>query len=154
MPTRALPFPLPDDALLTLPPESLAASAVTTCAKVYTVTLDYTWASLARLDVLVSEHLRAGRYSRDSYPAVLALTLAAYVGELLRRQTPAGRWGTREENLYGTPLPFLVFTRPDHEMQINVGEDVMTALWHPPVALQAYAEAQVVTLGKAGFVYS
>jgi hypothetical protein len=146
-------FPLPDASLMALPPATLAASAVSTCARVYGTTLDYTPGSLARLDAMIAAHLRAGRFTAENFPAMLALSLAAYVGETLRRLAPAGRWGTREENLYGTRLPFLVFARPDHELQINVGEDVMTALWRDPrVSLARYAETQVGVLKQTGFV--
>lgn len=152
MPQHATSYPLPSADLLAIPPDTLAASALASVQRIYGITLDFSLESLHRADVLCREHLRIGHYRQADFPAALALTLSAYVGEVLRRHVTGGHWGHRDEEVYGTPLPFLVFSVEEHERQINVVEEMMAFLWSgkglPP---HAYVQAQLDGLRQLGF---
>lgn len=152
MPIRSLPFPLPPEQIRSLSPPLLASAALGPLQRVYGVTLDFSMGSLARADDALRRHFRVRRYAVGDYPATLALNIAAYVGEVMRRQMPGGRWGLPEEELYGTPLPFLLFTHHEHEVQINVVEDLMRYLWSGDgCAPHNYAAQQFAALRRAGF---
>lgn len=103
--------------------------AVSTLRQAYGIELDYAPASLRRLDEIVLDRLFPGEYARERFPAMLALTIGAYTGEVLRRAVGDGMWGAIDEDLYGTPLPFLLFARGEYSRQVNVVEDIMTFLW-------------------------
>ncbi|MHB9024545.1 MAG: hypothetical protein ACYC7E_10270 [Armatimonadota bacterium] len=150
MPPRIPTFPLPK-ALLDLHPRDLASSAVASLAQVYGIRLDYSPASVAALDGLVREQLRVGRYKKQNFPGALALVISAYVGEVLRRWFD-GHWGEPVENLYGTPLPFLIFTHHEYERQVNVVEDLMTYLWSGTgLSPRQYLESRSAMLQQLGF---
>jgi len=129
MPERTTPYPLPDSAIVQLPPHDLAQVAVSICRRVYGVELDYSRRSLHRLDGLLCERFRLGQYTAENFPGAFALALGAYLGAVLVRCLPDGQWGTSIDNLYRTPLPFLLFTRGEYERQLNVVEDCLTLLW-------------------------
>lgn len=129
MPERTTPFPLPDPAIAQLTPDALAGVAASITRRAYGIELDYTPGSLKRLDAVLRERCRLGKYSAETFPTALALALGAYLGVVLQRHLPAGKWGTSAENLYRTPLPFLIFSRGELERQINVVEDCLTLFW-------------------------
>lgn len=129
MPVLTTPYPLPDVAMLALPPSALAGVAVSIIRRVYNVEVDYTAAGLARLDTVMRAQLRVGAYTPETFPAVLALVLGAFLGEALLHHVPSGRWGDTDEDIYHTPLPFLIFTRGDYERQINTVEQMLTFFW-------------------------
>ncbi|MHB9110099.1 MAG: hypothetical protein ACYDCO_23865 [Armatimonadota bacterium] len=129
MPERTTPYPLPDPAIAQLPPDALAGVAASVARRMYGIELDYSPASLKRLNAVLGERCRLGQYTAESFPDSLALALGAYVGVVLQRHLPAGQWGTSAENLYRTPLPFLLFSRGEFERQINVVEDCLTLFW-------------------------
>ncbi len=129
MPKLKIPFPLPEPSLQALPPAMLATAAVAVLRRVYGIELDYTPASLERLERVAREQFRLGEYRRESFPATLALAIGAYIAEMIRRHIDDCRWGASDEDLYCTPLPFLVFSRREYERQVNVVEDLMSYLW-------------------------
>jgi len=129
MPERTTPYPLPDPAIAQLTPDALAGVAASVARRMYGMELDYTPASLKRLDVVLRERCRLGQYTAESFPDSFALALGAYLGVVLQRHLPTGQWGTSAENLYRTPLPFLLFSRGEFERQINVVEDCLTLFW-------------------------
>lgn len=129
MPKLNIPFPLPDPALQALPPAILANAAVAVLRRVYGVELDFTPASLERLERVAREQFRLGQYRRDSFPSTLALAIGAYLAEMLRRHIDNGCWGSSDDNLFGTPLPFLLFTHAEYARQVNVVEDLLHYLW-------------------------
>lgn len=147
-----MPYPLPDVALSTLPPDDLARVGVSIVRRVYGVELTPTRAGLTRLDALVRERLRPGRYTQADYPAVLALSLGAFLGVTLLELFPGGQWGESCENLYRTPLPFVLYTRGDYARQINVVEDFLTLMWSGEGLLPAdYLTYQLDLLTRLGF---
>jgi len=129
MPERTTPFPLPDPAIMALPPDALARVAVTIVRRAYGIELDNTLASLRRLEAVLPERCRLGQYTPETFPNALALALGAYLGVVLEHHLPDGQWGASAENLYRTPLPFLLFTRGEYARQINVVEDCLTLFW-------------------------
>lgn len=129
MPKLNIPFPLPDPALQALPPAMLAEAAVSVLRRVYGVELDYSPASLVRLDKLAHEKFRLGSYRPESFPTTLALAIGAYLAEMLRRHIDFCRWGDSSDDLYSTPLPFLLFSHTEYEQQVNVVEDLLFYLW-------------------------
>jgi hypothetical protein len=151
MPTQP-PFPLPDTGILTLSPVEMAAAAVSTVRKAFGVDLDYTPRALARLDALLAERTRAGQYTAERYPAMLALLVGAYTGEVLRQTVAGGAWGEPHDDIFATPLPFLLYTRGEYARQINVVEDVMAYVWtgNGP-SPYGYFTAQLEALRKLGF---
>lgn len=152
MPERTTPYPLPDRTMLSLSPRELAGIAVAIIQRVYGVTLDESRAGVTRLDALLRGRFRLGCYTPDTFPAALAVALGAHLGEVLLRAVPGGRWGEHIENLYGTPLPFLVFTLGEYERQINVVEDMLTLLWRGDGLLPGdYFADQVRGLTRLGF---
>ncbi|HEY3418140.1 MAG TPA: hypothetical protein VGM23_14780 [Armatimonadota bacterium] len=97
------------------------------------------------------DQMRAGHYTRKSFPSALALVLGSYIGEVLRRRFD-GHWGEQIENLYGTPLPFLIFAHHEYERQINVVEDLMTYLWSGKgLSPREYLASQSAELARLGF---
>lgn len=143
---------MPPAALLQVPPSQLAASAVAVLRRVYSVELDYTRASLDRLDTLFAERFSVAQYTPETYPRMLALVVGAYVGEVLLRLVADGHWGTPEENLYRTPLPFLLFDRAEYARQINVIEDMCIHLWAGTVLPPGrYVDEHVTNLTRIGF---
>jgi hypothetical protein len=152
MPIRPTPFPLPDTAIMLLTPEEMAAAAVAAVRRGYGVELDYTPASLRRLDDGVVARMTPGQYPPARYPAALAMLLGAYAGEVLRRTVDGGKWGDRDEDIFATPFPFLLYTRGEYARQINVVEDVMAFLWSgdglPP---GAYCDEMLAALHRLGF---
>jgi len=150
---RTTPFPIPERALLELPPARLAAIAISSIRRVYDIELDFSLASLSRLDALLSERFRRGQYDAKNFPSTLALTIGVYLGELLRREIDGGEWGQQIENLYATPLPFLLFSRGEYERQINVVEDILTLLWRGQGAFAIdYFYRQYRHLQRLGFI--
>jgi len=129
MPERTTPYPLPDPAIVQLPPDALARVAVSIVRRAYGIELDFTPAGLRRLDEVLRERCRLGQYTPKTFPNALALALGSYLGIVLQRHLPAGQWGTSAENLYRTPLPFLLFTRGEYARQVNVVEDCLTLFW-------------------------
>jgi len=107
-----------------------AEAAVAVLRRVYNVELDYSPASLERLERLAREKFRLGHYHPESFPTTLALAIGAYLAEMLRRHIADCRWGESKEDLFSTPLPFLVFSRAEYERQVNVVEDLLYYLWH------------------------
>lgn len=138
--------------MLDLPPQALASAGVTTLRQVYGVTLEYSLSSLAQLDHLFVEQFRVGNYTPETYPAMLGLTIGAYMGEVLLRVVDGGHWGNPEENLFGTTLPFLLYSRPAQDRQINVVDYFLYLLWSgdgiPP---RAYLQQQIDQLTRLGF---
>ena len=152
MPERTTPYPLPDLMIVQLPPEELAHIAVSIVRRVYGVELDYSRRSLARLDEVLRGRFRLGQYTVENFPGTFALALGAYVGAVLLRSLPAGQWGTSIDNLYRTPLPFILFSRGEYERQINVVEDCLTLLWTGGGLLpDAYYEYHAGGLHRLGF---
>jgi hypothetical protein len=129
MPERTTPYPLPDPVIVQLPPRELAQVAVNISRRVYSVELDSGRRSLGQLDRLLRERMRVGQYTSENFPGAFALALGAYVGIVLQHDLSGGQWGTSIENLYRTPLPFLLFSRGEYERQINVVEDYLTFMW-------------------------
>jgi len=155
MPKLKTPYPLPDPAMQALPPAILAAAAVAALRRVYAIELDYTPASLERLEQVARGQFRLGQYRPESYPATLALAIGTYIAEMLRRQIESARWGEADEDLYGTPLPFLVFSRSEYERQVNVVEDLMTYLWTGTgPSLPEYYTLQLDDFRRLGFAIS
>jgi|GEM_PF-2427922 len=151
MPERTTPYPLPDPGIVQLPPDALASVAVSIVRRVYGIDLDYTPGSLRRLNEVLRERFRLGQYTPETFPNALALALGAYAGVVLRRHLPGGEWGSSSENLYRTPLPFLLFTRGDYARQINVVEDCLTLFWTGEGLLpRDYFDYQARGLGKLG----
>ena len=151
----ATPFPLPDAALLEIPPDRLAEIALSTVRGVYGIALDFTLDSLARLDAVLSAQFCRGTYTAEQFPVNLALVVGVYFGELLRRQFAGGRWGEPIENLYRTPLPFLLYSRDgyEYERQINVVEDILALLWAGRGAFAVeYFYGQHRHLQRLGFI--
>jgi hypothetical protein len=152
MPERITAYPLPNPAIVQLSPEALARVAVTIVRRAYGLELDYSPGSLRRLDAVLRERCRLGQYTPETFPNALALTLGAYVGAVLQRHLPDGGWGTSAENLYRTPLPFLLFTRGEFARQINVVEDCLTLFWTGDGLLpRAYFDYQAQGLERLGF---
>lgn len=129
MPKLKTPYPLPDSSMQALPPVILAAAAAAALRRVYGIELDYTPESLERLEHVAREQFRLGEYRTESFPATMALAIGTYIAEMLRRHIEGGRWGVPEEDLFSTPLPFLLFSRAEYERQVNVVEDLMAYLW-------------------------
>ncbi len=129
MPKLKIPFPLPDPAMQALPPAILAEAAVAVLRRVYGVELDYSPTSLERLERLAREKFRLGHYRPESFPTTLALAIGTYLAEMLRRHIDNCRWGDADEDLYSTPLPFLVFSRVPYERQVNLVEYLLYYLW-------------------------
>ena len=147
------PFPIPDLSLLALPPASLAGIAISSIRRVYGIELDFSLAGLSRLDALLSERFCRGQYRAETFPTTLALTIGVYLGEMLRRLIDGGEWGQPIDNLYGTPLPFLLYSHGEYARQINVVEDILTLLWNGQGAFAIdYFHRQYQHLRKLGFV--
>ncbi len=152
MPVRTTPYPLPDAALSTLPPAALGQVGVSIVRRIYGIELETTPCGLARLDALVRERLRPGRYTPADYPTMLALSLGAQLGLTLQQLHPGGQWGESGENLYRTPLPFLLYARSDHARQINVVEDFLTFMWSGDGLYPAdYVAYYLQLLARLGF---
>ncbi len=146
-------YPLPDEEMRRLAPETLAAAARASLRSVYGVEVDFTRDGVARLDALLRTQFMVGRYTAETFPANLALTLGAYLGEVLRQLIPHGYWGQPDaDDLYCTELPFLVFSYQEREKQVNVVEDFLRYLWTGAgPSPRAYLEAQLTLLEQLGF---
>ena len=154
MAKHTTPHPQPDDQMRRLAPETLAAAAQASLRAVYGVEPDYTRDGVARLDTLLHAQFLVGRYSAETFPANLALTIGAYLGEVLRRLIADGYWGQPDaDDLYRTALPFLVFSYQEREKQVNVVEDFLRYLWTGKgPSPRAYVDEQITTLQRLGFL--
>ncbi len=145
-------FPLPDAGILALAPAEMVRAALAMARKAYGVELAPTAPHLARLDALLAERTRAGEYTAERFPAMLALLVGAFTGEVLRLTVSGGDWGDRQDDIFATPLPFLLYTRGEYARQLNAVEDVMAYFWTgdgpPPYG---YFQEQVAALRRLGF---
>ena len=112
-----------------LPPAILANAAVAALRRVYGIELDFSAASLQRLEQVARAQFRLGHYRTESFPSTLALAIGTYIAEMIRRRVADCCWGEYDDNLYSTPLPFLLFSRAEYARQVNVVEDLLNYLW-------------------------
>jgi len=127
-------------------------AAIATARKAFGVELALTAPHLARLDALLAERTRAGEYTAERFPAMLALLVGAFTGEVLRLTVAGGDWGAREDDIFATPLPFLLYTRGEYARQINAVEDVMAYFWTGDgPSSYGYYQEQVAALRRLGF---
>lgn len=139
-PARSAPLPPADTRQpLDLTPESavdLAAVAVQMAARVHRVELDYSPASLDKLDALVHA-LRASGASQDSLRKTL-LVFGCYFGEVLVRHQGFA-WGTPTANERGLSGISFGLRAPDggfwnpigrlHKLAANAAEDSTAAMY-------------------------
>jgi hypothetical protein len=149
---RDTPFPLPDAAIHTLPPADLAGAAASALHRAFGIDVGFTPRYLEQVDALLVARMSIGQYTPERYPAMLALLVGVFVGEVLRLAVAGGAWGETGDDIFATPLPFLLYTRGEYARQINVVEDVMAWFWTGggPSPWGYYAE-QVAALRKLGF---
>ncbi len=152
MPKLKIPFPLPDSTCKRCRRPCWPRRRCAVLRRVYGLELDYSPASLVRLEQLAREKFRLGRYRPESFPTTLALAIGAYLAEMLRRHIDHCRWGEIDEDLYSTPLPFLVFSRAEYERQVNVVEDLLYYLWRGTgPSLPEYFACSSMISGRLGF---